>query len=48
MESIAEGIEHPDQIKVLREAGCGEGQGYLYSVPLPPKEFLNYRTALEY
>jgi diguanylate cyclase (GGDEF)-like protein len=47
MESIAEGIEHSDQAHVLRAAGCNEGQGYLYSWPLAPADFMSYRTALK-
>ncbi len=37
---IAEGVESPDQLAFLREAGCREVQGYLVSRPLAP-------TALE-
>ena len=32
--TIAEGVETPNQADILRELGCGEGQGYLYSRPL--------------
>ncbi|MGH8112965.1 MAG: putative bifunctional diguanylate cyclase/phosphodiesterase [Rhodanobacteraceae bacterium] len=38
--TIAEGIETEAQHEFLMRAGCAEGQGYLYSYPLPP-------TALE-
>ena len=31
---IAEGIERPDQLKVLRAMGCSHGQGYLFSPPI--------------
>lgn len=31
---IAEGIETPGQEKMLKDMGCHEGQGYLYSKPL--------------
>ncbi len=30
---IAEGIERPDQLRVLRSMGCSHGQGYLFSPP---------------
>ncbi|WP_182422203.1 EAL domain-containing protein [Aureimonas sp. ME7] len=32
--TIAEGVETLRQADILRELGCGEGQGYLYSKPL--------------
>ncbi|ODN70388.1 Cyclic di-GMP phosphodiesterase Gmr [Methylobrevis pamukkalensis] len=38
MRVIAEGIENPDDLAFLMEAGCGEGQGYLFSVPKPLKD----------
>ena len=31
---VAEGIESPEQLSVLRDAGCDQGQGYLYARPL--------------
>lgn len=37
---IAEGIETELQKNYLREFGCDYGQGYLYSKPLPLKDFL--------
>ena len=38
MYTIAEGIEHPEQILRLRALGCELGQGYLLSRPVPPEE----------
>ena len=38
IETIAEGIENPEQQKILREAGCDLGQGYLYGRPMPHTE----------
>jgi len=32
---IAEGIEEPDQLDLLRRLGCGMGQGYLLAWPAP-------------
>lgn len=38
MEVIAEGIESPTQVPVLRSAGCHLGQGYLWSRPISADE----------
>jgi EAL domain-containing protein (putative c-di-GMP-specific phosphodiesterase class I) len=35
LSTVAEGIEHEAQHEFLLKAGCDEGQGYLYSYPLP-------------
>ena len=41
---IAEGIETPYQLDVVRKLGCQYGQGFLFSRPIPPeritREFL--------
>jgi diguanylate cyclase (GGDEF)-like protein/PAS domain S-box-containing protein len=39
LESIAEGIESPDQVTALRRANCTRGQGYLFGRPMPPDDF---------
>ena len=36
---IAEGIETKQQSDLLTAAGCDYGQGYLFSKPIPAKEF---------
>lgn len=38
MNVIAEGVEHPEQLRYLEEKGCQEAQGYLFSVPLHAEE----------
>ncbi len=35
LELVAEGIETENQLELLRKWGCGEGQGFLFSKPLP-------------
>lgn len=39
METIAEGIERPEQRDGLRALGCELGQGFLFARPMPPAEF---------
>lgn len=38
MSIIAEGIEAPQEIDILRDLGCEYGQGFLLSPPVPAKE----------
>jgi EAL domain-containing protein (putative c-di-GMP-specific phosphodiesterase class I) len=40
--TTAEGIETLDQLNLIRETGCTEAQGYLFSVPLPLRNVLDY------
>jgi diguanylate cyclase (GGDEF)-like protein/PAS domain S-box-containing protein len=45
MKVIAEGIEQPDQISVLRSLGCRLGQGFHFARPMPYDALeLAYRT----
>jgi diguanylate cyclase (GGDEF)-like protein/PAS domain S-box-containing protein len=37
---VAEGVESPDQCRLLQDWGCEEGQGYLFSRPLDPDSLL--------
>jgi EAL domain-containing protein (putative c-di-GMP-specific phosphodiesterase class I) len=45
MRSIAEGIEQPEQVEVLKSVGCEFGQGYLISKPLPAQECERFLAA---
>jgi EAL domain-containing protein (putative c-di-GMP-specific phosphodiesterase class I) len=38
MATTAEGVETPEQLALLRAAGCGQAQGYLFSRPRPLAE----------
>ena len=39
MSTIAEGVEIPEHIKLLRKYGCFHGQGYFFNKPLQRSEF---------
>ncbi len=39
---VAEGVETPQQVKLLQEKGCDLLQGYYFSTPLDDKEFINW------
>jgi EAL domain-containing protein (putative c-di-GMP-specific phosphodiesterase class I) len=38
IKTTAEGVETLDQLNMLREHGCTEAQGYLFSRPTPANE----------
>ena len=42
MSTIAEGVETAHQAEMLRQAGCGEGQGYFFAKPLPVAGFAEF------
>jgi EAL domain-containing protein (putative c-di-GMP-specific phosphodiesterase class I) len=42
----AEGIETPSQLDILKNFGCGEGQGILFSRPLTAAELRDYLAPL--
>lgn len=39
---IAEGVEDDTQLAILKNYGCDEIQGYLFSRPIPAKEFADF------
>ena len=42
MAVVAEGIETPEQARLLADAGCDYGQGYWYSPPIPAAELAEW------
>jgi EAL domain-containing protein (putative c-di-GMP-specific phosphodiesterase class I) len=42
MQTIAEGVETEGQLAFLKANACTEVQGYHFSRPLPPKDFLSF------
>ena len=38
MHVVAEGIEHPEQLALLRSIGCEYGQGYIFARPMAADE----------
>ena len=41
MSTTAEGVETEEQLRAVREQGCNEVQGFLFSPPLPPAALAN-------
>jgi len=44
LDVVAEGVETPEQLALLRDFGCDQVQGYLISKPLPLADLLEYLT----
>ncbi len=42
LETVAEGIETPEQLEVLADLGCDLGQGFLFARPMPPGQWHEY------
>jgi diguanylate cyclase (GGDEF)-like protein/PAS domain S-box-containing protein len=40
--TVAEGIETQEQSSLMKQLGCGKGQGYLYSPPLKPDALIEW------
>jgi len=43
LQVVAEGVETPEQLNVLRDLGCDAAQGFYFAHPAPPAE-IQYRT----
>ena len=39
IETVAEGVETPEQLAFLKDAGCDMIQGFIFSRPLPEPDF---------
>lgn len=39
MDTVAEGIEQPDQVAMLQQMGCGYIQGYVFARPMPADDY---------
>lgn len=44
LEVVAEGVEHAEQLELLRQFGCDEIQGFLLSRALPLEQLLELQT----
>ncbi|HEU5419271.1 MAG TPA: sensor domain-containing phosphodiesterase, partial [Streptosporangiaceae bacterium] len=47
IEVVAEGIERPEQLELLRAMGCGLGQGYLVARPMAARGIEEFATSGE-
>ena len=39
LECIVEGVETKDDVRILKESGCYNAQGFYFSKPLPKEDF---------
>ncbi len=44
---IAEGVETKEQLMTLKQLGCDEVQGFYFSKPLLPDDFLRYYKSFD-
>jgi sensor c-di-GMP phosphodiesterase-like protein len=42
LQVVGEGVETDDQLEFIRARGCDLAQGYYFSKPLPPEEFVQW------
>ena len=42
LDTVAEGIEDPDELEILRHMGCKAGQGVLFQQPVAAEEFTSF------
>jgi EAL domain-containing protein (putative c-di-GMP-specific phosphodiesterase class I) len=47
MEIVAEGVETPEQVNLLKSFGCEYAQGYFFSKPLDPDKMVRTLVAAE-
>ena len=45
LKTVAEGVETAEQLELLKSMRCDQIQGYLFSRPLPPEDFLIFYRA---
>ena len=38
---VAEGVERPEQLDLLKSFGCGYAQGFYFGKPVPEQDFRN-------
>ncbi len=42
MDTVAEGVETPAALVLLRQAGCDAVQGFLFAKPMPADDFTRF------
>jgi len=42
LETVAEGVENDESLKVLRRTGCDFAQGFLFAKPMPAEAVLDF------
>jgi len=45
LQTVAEGVETAEQLRLLRSLGCDMGQGHFWARPLPPEMLLSQLLA---